>query len=112
MYDYPDGRVAAPVIATIDSGATDAAELELGADVYFWHLRIVALEAATVVLWRPKVDTADTGTIAEATSYRRALGDGEAWESPMFPANQRPSVIRTLATAGSARVEVVRVVRQ
>lgn len=113
MFDYPDGKVAPPVIASIDSGGTPDADLELGADVYFWGLRIVATAADTVVLWRPATSSSDSGTIAEASSYRRALAaEGDVWESPLFPANQRPAVVRVLATAGSARVEAVRVVRQ
>lgn len=113
MYDYPDGQLLPPVVGTPDVGGTAAADLPLGADVQFFGLRVVATAATTVVLWRPSTGPADTGTLVAASAYRIALpAVGDSWESSLFPANQRPPVIRVLATAGGARVEVTRVVRQ
>ena len=113
MYDFPDGKVVGPLIAALDSGGADDADLALGADVYFWSIRIVATAATTVVLWRPKLTDADTAPLTSGDAYSVSLAaSGDAWESPLFPANQRPAVARFLATAGQARVEILRVVRQ
>jgi hypothetical protein len=115
MYDYPDGKLATPLVETVDSAGeeTEARDVALGPDVYFVQVRIKALEASTVVLWRGAQTSTDTGALEAASSSEVSLGDlGEVWESPLFPANQRPPVLRFLATAGSARVEVLRLVRQ
>lgn len=112
MFDYPDGNVAAPLIAIVDQDDENPTDIALGADVYFWQFRAFGAEDDTVVLWRPKSSASDSGALAEGTSYRVALGEGESWESPLFPATQRPAAIRVAADAGSARVEVLRVVRQ
>jgi hypothetical protein len=115
MYDYPDGKLAAPLVATVDSAGeeTEATDIALGVDVYFLQVRIKALEADTAVIWRAATSVADTAPLSASSSSEVTLADdGETWESPLFPINQRPPTLRFLATDGSARVEVLRVVRQ
>ena len=115
MYDYPDGKLLPILVATVDSAepGPDAHDFDLGADVYFFQVRVIALADDTAVLWRGKESAADTATLTDTTASLVGLAtEGEVFESPLFPANHRPPTLRTLATAGSARIEVIRVGRQ
>lgn len=115
MYDYPDGKVAPPLVATLDAAGTATADIPLGADVYFWQVRFSATADATTVLWRPAEAPAsgDTSPLAAATAYQVTLAKaGDVDVTSLYPANQRPDVVRVRATAGKCRVEVLRVVRQ
>jgi hypothetical protein len=115
MYDYPDGKVAAPLIEEFDSAVLGAegGDLDMGPDVYFWGVRITALKNNASAMWRPKLTASDTAALTSSDSFVRALPkEGDSFESPLFPANQRPSAVRFLCDAGSVRVEIVRVVRQ
>jgi hypothetical protein len=116
MYDYPDGRLAQPVTASLTQAALPAsakASFTLGPNTYFWGLRVIANTDGAVVLWRPQSGSETDPTLTAATSHEVRLAKaGDTWESPMFPANQRPPRVFVLATAATAKVEVVQVVRQ
>ena len=113
MFNYPDGKIAQPLILELDSAGTAAGDIELGPDVYFVLVRAIAAEDDSALIWRPALPGTDTAALASASCYSVPLAaEGEVYETPMMPATQRPARLRFACSAGSARVEVLRVVRQ